>query len=190
MKHLLLATLLLAWGGTWTWTSPPTSPVRLRVVTYNIHHGEGTDGRIDLERIAALLSGMQPDIVALQEVDRNTSRSGGVDQFATLERLDPSLLEAAADLGARPLETLWRVTIPLAAPGIRAGAILTFVPCLGTYLTSDLLGGSKTILVGNLVQNQFTTSRDWPFGAAASIVLMGVAILLMFAARRKGEELL
>jgi spermidine/putrescine transport system permease protein len=110
--------------------------------------------------------------------------------FATLERLDPSLLEAAADLGARPLETLWRVTIPLAAPGIRAGAILTFVPCLGTYLTSDLLGGSKTILVGNLVQNQFTTSRDWPFGAAASLVLMGVAILLMFAARRKGEELL
>ncbi len=110
--------------------------------------------------------------------------------FATLERLDPNLLEAAADLGARPLETLWRVTIPLAAPGIRAGAILTFVPCLGTYLTSDLLGGSKTILVGNLVQNQFTTSRDWPFGAAASIVLMAVAILLMFAARRKGEELL
>jgi spermidine/putrescine transport system permease protein len=110
--------------------------------------------------------------------------------FATLERLDPSLLEAAADLGARPVETLWRVTIPLAAPGIRAGAILTFVPCLGTYLTSDLLGGSKTILVGNLVQNQFTTSRDWPFGAAASLVLMGVAILLMFAARRKGEELL
>jgi spermidine/putrescine transport system permease protein len=110
--------------------------------------------------------------------------------FATLERLDPSLLEAAADLGARPFETLCRVTIPLAAPGIRAGAILTFVPCLGTYLTSDLLGGSKTILVGNLVQNQFTTSRDWPFGAAASLVLMGVAILLMFAARRKGEELL
>jgi spermidine/putrescine transport system permease protein len=110
--------------------------------------------------------------------------------FATLERLDPSLLEAAADLGARPLETLRRVTIPLAVPGIRAGAILTFVPCLGTYLTSDLLGGSKTILIGNLVQNQFTTSRDWPFGAAASLLLMAVAIVMMFAARRKGEELL
>jgi len=92
MKNLLLAILLLAWGG--AWTSPaaapvpaPTLPIRLRVVTYNIHHGEGTDGRIDLERIAALLSGMQPDIVALQEVDRNTTRSGRVDQFATLERL-------------------------------------------------------------------------------------------------------
>ena len=61
---------------------------------------------------------------------------------------------------------------------------------LGTYITSDLLGGSKTILIGNLVQNQFTTARDWPFGAAVSIVLMIVAVLLMFAVRRRGEELL
>src|SRR5262249_3494173 len=69
--------------------------------------------------------------------------------YATLERLDKSLLEAAADLGATPLSALARVTIPLCAPGLRAGAILVFVPCLGTYLTSDLLGGSKTILIGN-----------------------------------------
>jgi len=65
-----------------------------------------------------------------------------------------------------------------------------FVPSLGTYITSDLLGGSKTILIGNLVQNQFTTARDWPFGAAISIVLMIVAVMLMFAVRRRGEELL
>jgi spermidine/putrescine transport system permease protein len=110
--------------------------------------------------------------------------------YATLERLDKNLLEAAADLGARPWDTLWRVTIPLCAPGIRAGAILVFVPCLGTYLTSDLLGGSKTILIGNLVQNQFTASRDWPFGAAASIALMIVAMVLLFAVRRHGEGLL
>ena len=110
--------------------------------------------------------------------------------YATIERLDASLLEAAADLGAKPWDTLWRVTIPLCAPGIRAASILVFVPCLGTYLTSDLLGGSKTILIGNLVQNQFTASRDWPFGAAASIVLMLIAIALLFAARKKGEELL
>jgi spermidine/putrescine transport system permease protein len=110
--------------------------------------------------------------------------------YATLERLDRSLLEAAADLGARPRDALWRVTIPLCAPGIRAAAILVFVPCLGTYLTSDLLGGSKTILIGNLVQNQFTASRDWPFGAAASIALMAVAMILLFAVRRRGEELL
>jgi spermidine/putrescine transport system permease protein len=110
--------------------------------------------------------------------------------YATLERLDPSLLEAAADLGARPRETLLRVVLPLCAPGIRAGAILTFVPCLGTYLTSDLLGGSKTVLIGNLVQNQFTASRDWPFGAALSLALMILAIGLLFAVRRQGEELL
>ncbi len=110
--------------------------------------------------------------------------------YATLERLDKSLLEAAADLGARPIAVLTRVTVPLCAPGIGAAAILVFVPCLGTYITSDLLGGSKTILIGNLVQNQFTTARDWPFGAAVSIVLMMIAVLLIFLARRRGEELI
>jgi len=110
--------------------------------------------------------------------------------YATLERLDVRLLEAAADLGARPWESLRRVTLPLCAGGMRAGAILVFVPCLGTYLTSDLLGGSKTVLIGNLVQNQFTASRDWPFGSAASLLLMAVAMVLLMAAKRKGEELL
>src|ERR1019366_1114114 len=110
--------------------------------------------------------------------------------YATLERLDQNLLDAAADLGARPLAVLFRVTLPLCAPGIGAAAILVFVPCLGTYITSDLLGGSKTILIGNLVQNQFTTARDWPFGAAVSMVLMIMAVLLLFAVRRHSEELL
>ena len=110
--------------------------------------------------------------------------------YATLERMDPNLAEASADLGARPLQTLWRVTLPLCAPGIRAGSILVFVPCLGTYITSDLLGGSKTILIGNLAQNQFTNARDWPFGAAASLALMAVAMVLLLAARRQGEEML
>ncbi len=110
--------------------------------------------------------------------------------YATLERLDPSLLEAAADLGARPWDALFHVTLPLCAPGIRAGGILVFVPCLGTYLTSDLLGGSKTVLIGNVVQNQFTAARDWPFGAALSIALMALAMVLLFAARGRGEELL
>ncbi len=111
--------------------------------------------------------------------------------YATLERMDRSLLEAAADLGARPLQALARVIVPLSMPGIRAGTVLVFIPCLGTYLTSDLLGGSKTILIGNLVQNQFTTARDWPFGAAASLILMAVVmILLMFLLRRQQEGLL
>ncbi|MDX2153138.1 MAG: ABC transporter permease [Bryobacteraceae bacterium] len=111
--------------------------------------------------------------------------------YATLERLDKSLLEAAADLGARPWTVLTRVILPLSAPGIAAGAILVFIPCLGSYLTPELLGGSKTILVGNLIQNQFTTARDWPFGAAVSLALMAVVmVLLTILARRSREALL
>ncbi len=108
--------------------------------------------------------------------------------YATLERLDPSLVEAAADLGARPLATLFRVVVPLARPGIVAGSILVFIPCLGAYLTPDLLGGGRTVLVGNLVQNQFTTARDWPFGAAVSIALMLIVTLLLIAFLRRESE--
>jgi spermidine/putrescine transport system permease protein len=111
--------------------------------------------------------------------------------FSTLERLEPSLMEAAADLGAKPTATLFRVIIPLTAPGLRAGAILVFIPCLGAYLTPDLLGGGKTILIGTLIQNQFSSSRDWPFGSAVSVALMAIVmVLLWLQVRRKGESLL
>lgn len=111
--------------------------------------------------------------------------------FSTLERLDGSLVEAAADLGARPMQGMLRVILPLTAPGIRAGAILVFIPCLGAYLTPDLLGGGRTILIGNLIQNQFSNARDWPFGSAISIALMAlVMILLWLQVRREGEPLL
>jgi spermidine/putrescine transport system permease protein len=111
--------------------------------------------------------------------------------FATLERMDKSLLEAAADLGARPLETVTRVVIPLCAPAFRAGAVLTFIPSLGAYLTPDLLGGGKTVMAGNLIQNQFTTARDWPFGSAVSLVLMAVVmVLLIVTMRSQSEDLL
>jgi len=110
--------------------------------------------------------------------------------YAALERLDPALVEAAADLGARPLAAVWRVVVPLSRPGIVAGSVLVFIPCLGAYLTPDLLGGGRTVLVGNLVQNQFTTARDWPFGAAVSIALMAfVTIVLVFFLRRQSEPL-
>jgi spermidine/putrescine transport system permease protein len=99
--------------------------------------------------------------------------------YATLERLDPALLEAAADLGARPLAIVWRVIVPVSAPGIAAGAVLVFIPCLGAYLTPDLLGGGKSVMLGNLIQNQFTTARDWPFGSAASLVPMLASALLL-----------
>lgn len=107
--------------------------------------------------------------------------------YASLERMDSALAEAAADLGARPWSVVWRVIIPLSAPGIMAGSVLVFIPCLGAYLIPDLLGGGKTVMLGNLVQNQFTTARDWPFGAAASLVLMAVSGMLLAAlARNKG----
>ncbi len=110
--------------------------------------------------------------------------------YATLERLDPALVEAAADLGARPLTTVFRVIVPLAKPGIVAGSLLVFIPCLGAYLTPDLLGGGRTVMVGNLVQNQFTTARDWPFGSAISIALMAiVTLLLVLFLRRENESL-
>jgi spermidine/putrescine transport system permease protein len=110
--------------------------------------------------------------------------------YATLERLDPSLVEAAADLGARPLTTVLRVIVPLSKPGIVAGSILVFIPSLGAFLTPDLLGGGRTVMVGNLVQNQFTTARDWPFGSAISIALMAiVTLLLVVFLRRESESL-
>jgi spermidine/putrescine transport system permease protein len=108
--------------------------------------------------------------------------------YATLERLDRTLLEAAADLGATPLATLTRVVIPLCAPGIRAGAILTFIPCLGAYLTPDLLGGGKSVMIGNLIQNQFTTARDWPFGSAISLALMAIVMALLILFARRSQE--
>jgi spermidine/putrescine transport system permease protein len=110
--------------------------------------------------------------------------------YATLERLDPALVEAAADLGARPLATVFRIVVPLSGPGIVGGSVLVFIPCLGAYLTPDLLGGGRTVMVGNLVQNQFTTARDWPFGAAVSIALMAlVTLLLAVYLRRQSEPL-
>jgi spermidine/putrescine transport system permease protein len=111
--------------------------------------------------------------------------------YATLERLDPFLLEASADLGSRPATTFTRVVLPLCAPGIKAGAVLVFIPCLGAFLVPDLLGGGKSIMIGNVVQNQFTTARDWPFGAAISLILMAIVMVLLMAfLGRKSQELL
>lgn len=110
--------------------------------------------------------------------------------YSSLERLDPSMLEAAADLGARPFSTLCLVILPLSKSGIIAGSVLVFIPCLGAYITPDLLGGGRTVLVGNLVQNQFTTAHDWAFGSAVSVVLMGlVALLTWMFLRRESESL-
>lgn len=104
--------------------------------------------------------------------------------YASLEKLDLSLLEAAEVLGAKPVERFRLVTLPLSMPGVCAGCLLVFVPSLGSFLTSDLLGGAKQILIGNLVQNQFSAARNWPFGSAASFVLvLGVLLAVVMYLR-------
>jgi len=105
--------------------------------------------------------------------------------YAALERIDPSLAEAAADLGAKPFTITLRVIAPLAGSGILAGCLLVFIPSLGAYLTPDLMGGGRTVMIGNLVQNQFTTARDWPFGSTVSLALIGITGLLLFLFLRR-----
>lgn len=99
--------------------------------------------------------------------------------FSSLEKLDRSLLEAAGDLGATPRRALLRVTVPLTVPGIFAGCIQVFIPTLGYFFISDLMGGGNSMLIGDLIKNQFLTARNWPFGAALSILLILFTILLM-----------
>jgi spermidine/putrescine transport system permease protein len=97
--------------------------------------------------------------------------------YAAIERLDYSLVEAAQDLYANNVKAFLRVVLPLTAPGIVAGSILVFIPSLGAYVTPDLLGGAKSVMIGNLIQQQFLSVRDWPFGGAVSFVLMAIMLL-------------
>jgi spermidine/putrescine transport system permease protein len=114
--------------------------------------------------------------------------------YASLEKLDLSLLEAGNDLGANAVSTFWRVTVPLTMPGIVAGIILVFIPSLGQFVVSDLLGGAKTILLGNLIQNQYAVARNKPFGSAIAFELMAVVMALLLAyalyTKKKGKEVL
>ncbi|MGH7566020.1 MAG: ABC transporter permease [Gemmatimonadota bacterium] len=109
--------------------------------------------------------------------------------YASLEKLDPAFLEAAESLGARPAARFLRVTLPLSLPGVVAGCLLVFIPSLGAFLTPDLLGGAKQVMIGNLVQQQFGAARDWPFGAAASFVLMALVLASVYAFLRRGAAL-
>ena len=112
--------------------------------------------------------------------------------YTSLEKIDLSLYEAAADLGANQIRTFLRVTLPLSMPGVVAGTILVFVPVMGTFIVSDLLGGRQIVLVGNLIQNQFLIARDPTFGSAASLVLMAMTLIVTYIYTRKfgfGEEI-
>ncbi len=99
--------------------------------------------------------------------------------YASLEKLDFRLVEAAYDLGANRWAALKRVIVPLSLPGIVAGSVLVFIPCLGAFVTPELLGGGKSLMIGNLIQNQFGASRNWPFGAALAFTLLAMVLLTM-----------
>ncbi|UQY46110.1 spermidine/putrescine ABC transporter permease PotB [Erwinia sp. PK3-005] len=107
--------------------------------------------------------------------------------YSSLEKLDTSCLEAARDLGASKLQTFWRIILPLTMPGIVAGCLLVLLPAMGLFFVADLMGGAKNLLIGNVIKSQFLNIRDWPFGAATSIVLtlvMGLMLLFYWRAAR------
>jgi putrescine transport system permease protein len=97
--------------------------------------------------------------------------------YAALERMDDSLLEAAADLGATPSQVFWRVTVPVSAPGIVAGALLCFIPAVGEFVIPDLLGGSDTLMIGRTVWNEFAVNRSWSVSSALAILILLVLLV-------------
>ena len=130
----------------------------------------GTNGAI----IVGLVYGWLPDMV--------------LPCYAAIERLDFSLVEAAQDLYANQVRSFLRVVLPLTMPGIVAGSVLVFIPSLGAYITPDLLGGAKSIMIGNVIYSQFMSARDYPFGSAISFVLMAVMLVGTLIYFRMGTE--
>lgn len=130
----------------------------------------GTSGAI----IVGLVYGWLPDMV--------------LPCYAAIERLDFSLVEAAQDLYADRLRSFTRVILPLTMPGVVAGSILVFIPSLGAYVTPDLLGGAKSIMIGNVIYSQFMSARDYPFGSAISFVLMALMLVGTLIYFRLGTE--
>jgi spermidine/putrescine transport system permease protein len=101
--------------------------------------------------------------------------------YSSISRLNREIFEASADLGASSLRTFVRVTVPLTIPGIAAGSVFVFVLSIGNFVTPNLLGGGRSLMVGNLIFDQFLSARDWPFGAALAFVLIGLMMLLLIA---------
>lgn len=99
--------------------------------------------------------------------------------FVSLEHLDRQLVEAAHDLGATPAQAFWRVVFPLSLPGVISGSLITFVPAMGDFVSNEVLGGPDTLMIGNLIQQQFLSLFNWPMGSALSLVLMLLMVLSM-----------
>lgn len=109
--------------------------------------------------------------------------------YSSVSTIDPSLLEAASDLGASKIKTFFKIILPQTLPGLFNGSLMVFTPALGYFFIVDILGGGKIMILGNLIKNQFLTARNWPFGAAISIVLVLITSLLILAYRKLGGKM-
>ncbi len=108
--------------------------------------------------------------------------------YANLVKLDDALLEASADLGARPASTFFRITLPLSLPGVVAGCMLVFIPAIGEFVIPALLGGPDTLMIGQVLWNEFFSNRDWPVASAVAIVMLFLIVLPIMWLRRVQEE--
>lgn len=109
--------------------------------------------------------------------------------YATLEKMDHSLIEAAQDLGCPPMSAFWKITFPLSLPGVVAGCMLVFIPAVGEFVIPDLLGGSRTLMIGKTLWNEFFANRDWPVSSAVAIVLLMILVVpIMFFQRAQARS--
>jgi putrescine transport system permease protein len=108
--------------------------------------------------------------------------------YASLEKINPSLLEAAQDLGSKPWRSFWQVTVPLSLPGVFAGCLLVFIPAVGEFVIPDLLGGSETLMIGKTLWTEFFNNRDWPLASAVAVLLLLVLIVPIVIFQREQEK--
>lgn len=109
--------------------------------------------------------------------------------YTAIEKLDGSLLEASSDLGARPVSTFFEVILPLTSSGIFSGSLMVFIPCLGYFFVSDILGGGNSDVIGNLIERQFQSGNNWPLGAALSIILIVITLILVKIYQKLGGDM-
>lgn len=109
--------------------------------------------------------------------------------YSSVSKINSSIIEASYDLGAGRIKTFWKVIVPLTIPGLFNGSLMVFIPSIAYFFISDILGGGKLMILGNLIKNQFLTARNWPFGAAISTVLLLVTFLLVFIYKKVGGKM-
>ena len=108
--------------------------------------------------------------------------------YSAVDNLDRAQIEASLDLGANRIQTFLKVVLPQTLPGIMGGAVIVFIPAVGNFIVPDVLGGAKGLMIGNLVEQQFLSSRNWPFGSALSMIIMAVVLAVMLASTRRARK--